>query len=177
MAKKERVQHYTYRRRAASNRLSKKAHMTGTQQLRFIQPYGQVAHRARTNSAPAPSNVAIDPFTEIEDAAPVLAAAAALTELDLVALELLEAGLEVDAGDAATGEEGPVVGAGMAPEEAPLIWAWIVELNCPLIPFRVNLAENASTGKLGLLGSLAAAEVNRMKYTLLLGPIVGLTVN
>jgi len=44
------------------------------------------------------------------------------------------------------------------------------------MPPNVNMAENASTLNCGLLGSLAAAEVNRTKYLLKLGPIDGLTV-
>ena len=60
-----------------------------------------------------------DPLTEIELAAPVLAAPAALTVLDLLGVGELEAGLEVDAGEEAAGEA--AVGLGTALEEAPFI--------------------------------------------------------
>jgi hypothetical protein len=83
-------------------------------------------YRASAKSAPAPRRAPIDPLTETEEAAPVLAAPAALAVLDLLAV--LEGALEELAGEeAAGGEAAGAVGPG-APEEAPFIWAWIDEL-------------------------------------------------
>jgi hypothetical protein len=59
------------------------------------------------------------------------------------------------------------VAAVAAAEEAvnvPLISCWTVELKVPVIPVRVNLAENASAGNWELLASFRLIDVNLIKY-------------
>jgi len=90
-----------------------------------------------------------EPFAEIEIAAPVLAAAAALSvPLDLAA-EL--AGVE-DAPVGLEAEDGGRDGVGMGAEEAPLISCWMDELKVPVMPDKVNLAEKASALNPGVEG-------------------------
>jgi len=110
-------------------------------------------------AAPLCVEVALLEVPEEERVAGVVVALAAVDLLTLAVLET--AGVE--------GAPGVVFPA--------LIWAWTVALNWPDIPARVNLAENAWRGKVGLAGSLTLADWKRMKYWLLLGPIAGLTVN
>jgi len=90
--------------------------------------------------------------------------------LDLAAALLAaELGLTVDAA-AADVPEGCVAdlpeAVGAAPDAAePLISAWIEELKVPVMPVRVNLAENASSLALIAvwLGSFRLTDVNLMK--------------
>jgi hypothetical protein len=49
--------------------------------------------------------------------------------------------------------------------------------NVPVMPVMVNFEENACAGFAGVVGFLRLRESNRIKYWLLLGPIVGSGVN
>jgi hypothetical protein len=59
----------------------------------------------------------------------------------------------------------------------PLIWAWTAAEKAPVMLARVNLAENARAGNWGCTESLRDRDSKRMKYWLLLGPMVGSGVN
>jgi len=62
-----------------------------------------------------------------------------------------------------------------APDEGvsePLISAWTVELKVPVMPERVNLAENASALNWDWVASFRELDVNLIKYWLKLGPTV-----
>jgi len=94
-------------------------------------------------------------FAELPAA--LLAAALGLT-VDAAAMDVPEGPLVAPdplvaaAVEAAT--DGPV---------EPLISAWIVELKVPVMPLRLNLAENASALNWVWLGSFRLTDVNLMK--------------
>lgn len=60
----------------------------------------------------------------------------------------------------------------MGAVDCPLISAWTVELNVPVMPVIVNLAENASAGNWEFVASFRLIDVKRTKYSSLLGPMV-----
>ena len=61
--------------------------------------------------------------------------------------------------------------------EALAICCWTVELNVPVIPLRVNLAENERYGLVGEVGLLSVMEEKRIKYWSLFAPTVASGVN
>lgn len=72
-------------------------------------------------------------------------------------------------------------GADVAPARGAVDWPAISDETCgvnwPDIPFRANCAEKARAGYCGNLGSFSLRDSKRMKYLLLLGPILGSTTN
>jgi len=63
-----------------------------------------------------------------------------------------------------------------ATDEGPAISLRMLELNVPVIPESVNIAEKASKGYCGVVGFLYDMLVNLIKYLLRLGPRVAGTV-
>jgi len=69
-----------------------------------------------------------------------------------------------------------LVGEARGAVDCPLIWFWTSVLKVPVMLSKVNLAENAIAGYWGEAVSLRERDSNRMKYSELLGPMVGSTL-
>jgi len=103
-----------------------------------------------------------------------LAAAAADEDVGFADADVTRAGLVAGVGVTnAVVVVAPLTGA----LEAALIWAWTSGENVPVMPVMANFAENARAGAVGVVGSLRLIDSNRIKYWLLLGPMVGSGVN